>query len=235
MHYVLSGAGYLEYEGKTFYIEKDSVFFFIPGSPIRYYPDKKRPWQYAWINFVGTKVSEFLTRLRFDMHSPVIAVKNKNLISRLFLQNATECLNYPDFSDIIVTASFYKILAELFKERDISADIVSSDTSHVNKALNFINENYINPDLNIKIAASHIGINESYLSRLIKKTTGVTFTDYLARCRMNAAILLMDKGETSIKAIADKVGFSSQYYFSSVFKKYQTISPREHLKSLNKS
>lgn len=45
---------------------------------------------------------------------------------------------------------------------------------------------------------------------------------------------LFDKGNYTVKEVADMTGFSDPYYFSTVFKKLNLVSPRQHLKNIGK-
>jgi YesN/AraC family two-component response regulator len=122
---------------------------------------------------------------------------------------------------------------ELSKLKTVSNPSEHSATVDiVNRALKFIAQNYSNPNLNIKIVASNVGIHESYLSRLIKSYTKLTFTTYLTNTRINAAVEFIDNGNYFVSDVAYKAGFSDPYYFSKVFKKFNTISPRDHIKKI---
>ena len=62
---------------------------------------------------------------------------------------------------------------------------------------------------------------------------GLPFREYLSQKRISMSYVLMEKGMTSISEIAYAVGFSDPLYFSKVFKRYNHISPSEHLKKMH--
>ena len=78
--------------------------------------------------------------------------------------------------------------------------------------------------------AERFGLSVFYLSRLLKKYTGVTFTEYIALCRVEKAKEMLKEGKYSIKEISYMVGFSSQGYFAKVFHKYTGKSPSDFIK-----
>lgn len=88
----------------------------------------------------------------------------------------------------------------------------------------YIQNNLSNNALSLNTAALHLGYNKSYLSRLFKRETNTTFSDYLMSVRMEEAIRLIH--HTSLRAyqIAEKIGFSDANYFSTCFKKYTGMS-----------
>ena len=66
-----------------------------------------------------------------------------------------------------------------------------------------------------------------YLSRIFKKYTGTTFSEYLTNYRIEQAKKLLGEGKLSVKEIAYATGFNSQGYFSKIFKKYAGVSPSD--------
>ena len=52
--------------------------------------------------------------------------------------------------------------------------------------------------------------------------------DYINKFRMEKAITLMTGTELSFTEIAEKVGFTTSRYFSTVFKQYMGCSPTQY-------
>lgn len=65
------------------------------------------------------------------------------------------------------------------------------------------------------------------MSKLVKRHTGKTFTEYLTYYRISKAKSMILEGTLSIKEITYAVGFNSQNYFAKVFKKYTGFTPSE--------
>ena len=55
--------------------------------------------------------------------------------------------------------------------------------------------------------------------------------DYVTRIRIRKAIELLRDADLKIYEIAQKVGYSSQHYFSSAFKRVLGVSPLEYRKN----
>lgn len=66
-----------------------------------------------------------------------------------------------------------------------------------------------------------------YLSRMLKKETGYSFSALLNSIRLAAAIELLMEGHTKVGLIGDQVGFRDQKYFGQVFKRAFGCSPVE--------
>ncbi len=92
----------------------------------------------------------------------------------------------------------------------------------------FLNLEY---DINIKNVAEIFYYNPSYLGRLFKKETGISFNNYITLCRIEKAKELLTKTEQSCIDISTKIGFNNVTYFTSIFKKHTNMTPTEYRKS----
>ena len=66
---------------------------------------------------------------------------------------------------------------------------------------------------------------------IFKKETKQTFVNYLTHLRMETAKELLRTTNLKALEIAERVGYSEQYYFSYCFKKNISMSPLEYRKS----
>lgn len=97
----------------------------------------------------------------------------------------------------------------------------------INKILEELKSNYSNCAYSLSYLAVTVGLSESYISKVLKKETGMSFNEYLTSIRINKAneILLGEGKLTTINEVASRVGYSNQHYFSQVFKKHTGKSP----------
>ncbi len=109
----------------------------------------------------------------------------------------------------------------------------SKKTPIVLEVEKYINKNYGNCDLSIEILSNKLGISQTYLTRLLKKELGMNFIDYLTYIRLQNSIELMKEPSIKIYEIANLVGYSTQHYFSNVFKKHTGMSPNDYRMCMN--
>lgn len=102
-----------------------------------------------------------------------------------------------------------------------------SKNKYVEAATQYIREHY-REDITISTVASFLEISEGYLSRVFKKETDYTFTNYLAYYRMQMAMNLLKDCRVKVYEVADQVGYSDTAYFSAQFKKILGVSPSEY-------
>lgn len=93
-------------------------------------------------------------------------------------------------------------------------------------ALEIMQRDYADSELNLQLLAQRLNISQSYLGRQFHEYTGKTVTEYLNDIRMEKAKeLLIQNSDRSVQQIAADVGFSNPGYFATKFKKYFSISP----------
>lgn len=96
---------------------------------------------------------------------------------------------------------------------------IRSRNDWLGKALDYIEANYAKP-FRQEDVARHVNLSVNYFSYRFRQETGSSFSDYVARKRINKAIeLLRRHQELSTEEIAEQVGYSNPNYFIRLFKK----------------
>ncbi len=153
-------------------------------------------------------------------------------------RQATKCLVYN--SDNVNIIHINDIDASMLEEKFINHnyaninlnDVKDNKIKNVNKiklklfddVRNFIKEN-IKTELELEKVASNFGLSVYYFSRTFKEVTGINFSDYINKCRIDIAKELLSNGEMNVKEVCYKDGYNDPNYFSKVFKKYEGVSP----------
>lgn len=140
------------------------------------------------------------------------------------------CLGYEIRADFALVADTYAQLPGAYKEMYRRLSHVNEYSQIVIDAKNYIERNYFREDLTLSAVADAIQASASYLSRLMQRQLGMSFVDYLTDYRMKKAAVLLDSYEKDIKLyeISQKLGFSSQHYFSRVFTRHYGMSPMQY-------
>ncbi len=91
--------------------------------------------------------------------------------------------------------------------------------------MDYLSQNYAEK-ISLNQVAEQVYMNASYVSRLLKKATGKTFTDLLLEVRIEKAKELL-RGATKVYEVGELVGIENPKYFSQVFKKHTGATPSE--------
>ena len=85
--------------------------------------------------------------------------------------------------------------------------------------------NFSDKRLSTQMIAEEFKISRSGLYRSWEKNNDESILDYIQKVRLENAKVLLNETDLSIADIADKTGFSSQSYFTKVFKRENGMSP----------
>ncbi|MBW5445207.1 helix-turn-helix domain-containing protein [Cohnella sp. CFH 77786] len=120
----------------------------------------------------------------------------------------------------------YKII----KLRDQESKSKNSKT--VASMVEYMKENYLDPNLSVDQMSHSVGLSTNYMRRLFKEETGMSVSEYLTTLRMEKAKELLIKTDDPARKIGANVGFENTNYFYVLFKKHVGMTPdhyrREH-------
>lgn len=150
------------------------------------------------------------------------AVKRDDLIRQITEQKV--------FQRAIALVKEY--VGEVFDE--LSQMNSSSGQRQAALAIDYIQNNYMDPDLSLNGICSYLNISTSYFSTIFKEMTGETFIEALSRTRMEKAKELLENTTLKNYEIAEKVGFSDPHYFGISFKKMTGKTPTEYAREKRK-
>ena len=103
----------------------------------------------------------------------------------------------------------------------------------VQPAVEYIEHNYSDPQLNNTRLAIVSGISEVYLRKLFSNLFGITPAKYVTDVRIEKAKAMLSLGVMSVSEVAEAVGFSNIYHFSKTFKRVTGYTPTEYIKKEN--
>jgi two-component system response regulator YesN len=89
---------------------------------------------------------------------------------------------------------------------------------------------HINEEVSLQSLCGHIGISQTYMSRLFRKYTGLSFHHYFTSLRIEKAKGYLLNKDTLIKDAAAMAGFTDQFYFSRVFRSMTGLSPSDYIR-----
>ncbi|PYI55539.1 response regulator transcription factor [Paenibacillus flagellatus] len=104
-----------------------------------------------------------------------------------------------------------------------------TDHAEVNAMLDYIDMHF-KETITLHALSRHVSMEESYISALFKKKTGMNVVGYVNRYRIHRSMQLLKETGLSVQTIGQSVGFASEHYFNRLFKKLVGLSPGEFRK-----
>ena len=103
----------------------------------------------------------------------------------------------------------------------------NSEPPVITKARTYIHEHQTE-EISLGQVAKAVNMSSYYFCKMFKKVTGINFTDYVARVRIEKSKNLLLNPNLRVSEIAFEVGFQSLTHFNRVFKKILGQSPTEY-------
>lgn len=107
-----------------------------------------------------------------------------------------------------------------------------TNSSIIEEAVIFIKNN-LTEELSLEYVASKFNLSPTHFHNIFKYNIGVTLREYIENQRLKKAVNLLITTDLSLTQIAYECGFSSQSYFSFVFKRKFNKTPRKYAEEIN--
>ncbi len=178
-------------------------------------------------------VYDFLLNSTIDGNrNKYIIFKSANIphIQQILEQIITEYYRGEELSAKIISLYLPILFTELVRKCDkyLSDEVknmyLESNRVTVN-TLQLIKKNF--REITLSSAASELGYNKNYLSNMIKKRTGLTFTELVNKQKILSANLLIESTNVPINHIIEQVGFKNKTYFYRLYKEQYCQLPSQ--------
>lgn len=192
-----------------------------------YRAEQHGPCESYFIQFSGTMAQTYaeaildgapLRSFRVDWGSVCLDIYEK--LARLYRQPSNEK------RDVYASMLLTQLLSRLLLETD-SAQPLYVQNPYVEQTLQWIDARYAE-GIRLTEAAAALHIDPSYLSRLITRETGVSFSECVAHVRMNHAKELLRISERSVEEIAAHCGFCNASHFIRLFRSREGLTPHQY-------
>lgn len=149
---------------------------------------------------------------------------NKSLaynLSDYYIRKAKKCTQMKEIKELLFS------MALDFATRVSSTRLNGTCSLPVAKACEYIFSN-LHYNISLKDIACAVNRSEGYLSTLFKKETGMTIMEFIRKERLKEACSLLCHTSMSCQEIAASLSFSSQSYFSELFRAEMGVTPSEY-------
>ncbi len=123
---------------------------------------------------------------------------------------------------------YYELAGQVTEwfEEQLRQGMTGEVRSEIKKIMNYM-ENHLQEKITCENMANRLNMNVSYFSKLFKKETNESFSEYLIKIRIDRATLLLLHSDLTIEAITECVGLANIHYFYRLYKKRTGKSPGE--------
>lgn len=101
----------------------------------------------------------------------------------------------------------------------------------VKVAMKYMNDHY-SENIGVEDIAAITYVSPNYFSRVFKKETGKSFTEWLNNVRLDKAKIILKDLRFRVYEVAEQVGYNDYKIFTHNFKKYVGCTPKEYRENL---
>lgn len=167
-------------------------------------------------NYNKYNLSNFEKELQFCLHALINELRSKEDYYEAVCQNLYEILIY-----------------YIFRKTKTELSVASS--KKITKECRFIEEyidEHYTEDITLQTLSDLTFMNKYYLVHAFKNYKGTSPINYLIDKRIEESQHLLANTNYPVSKISDQIGFSSQSYFSQVFRKRTGLTPNQYRKSI---
>lgn len=186
-------------------------------------------------HYIHFQVDEGLLCETLQKLPTFIPIENREYYLDLFIEIEKHFQTKLESDTILLHSLVLKLIHSLEKdsEKQNKYHYFKSDKAKaIDNIINYVKSD-LTLDLSLDAISGYISISPIYLHRLFREATGMTLREFVEEERLKKAILLLTTTELNLTEIAFECGFSSQSYFSAVFKRKMNMSPRRYVKTLS--
>lgn len=115
------------------------------------------------------------------------------------------------------------------KDKISKITIKSSDDKLLERIMKVINKNIANPEFNVEMISTEVGISRVHLHRKLKELTNQSTRDLIRNIRLQQAAELLSNQKLTVGEVAAATGFSNLTHFSTAFKEAYGMSPVSYM------
>ncbi len=223
----ISGSGTLTTERGEQAVPEGHGMLLYPDEP-HAYRAAEGEWYVHWMTFHGYHIERMLHQLGL-VTTGVYSISEPVAIAALIRKAYHNLQSDHPLKGLEGSALVYQLLLDLFKYAGSSGRKSQEDQSRrLRPALEQIERDLEKP-IAVDDLATTLGVTPQHFCVLFKNLTGLRPTEYINNRRIERAKdLLFRHPSLRVHEVARQVGFESDSYFSTIFRKHEGVSPRQY-------
>ncbi|RXZ80921.1 response regulator [Paenibacillaceae bacterium] len=174
-------------------------------------------------------MNEFLALMQDQAWSAEEAARLYNQMVSIAYKHVPDNSGTIGFMDYDQMTRAYESLEQLLHH--VGALLQPQSGSHyhisndmIRSIIAYIDDNYAQ-ELTLSDLSRKFSVSLGYLSSMVKKETGITFTEYVTGKRIRLAKELLCDPSLTIEEIVHKIGYKDYFHFNKLFKKIVGVPP----------
>ena len=221
--FVLSGKGYLKYNGKSYTMCKGQSFY-IDCMEYQYYKaDTSDPWEILWAHFNGGSSYGYYQQFSRN-NSPICSFDKSSTVPSIIRQLILTHQEQNIKTEVLSSRLLVELLTEFLFTICAPDSTKTFLPKYVKEIINYLDKN-LTERITLDMLAKKCSINKYHLEKEFKKFIGISPNEYVISNRISFAKELLKYSDIAISEIAIKAGIDNVSHFINLFKKREGITP----------
>lgn len=241
MEFFCEGEGVHILNGEPMPIRRGSIYLLMPADfHTLYREDRHGDMKYFNVNFNEYALSSELIKLMSEYDAPmstIVTREDYDILYREFHALTEEYNSERPMRELMIKRIFERIIIVFWRAltRNTQGSIrhPQSSDSNVGYIVSYLRIHF-REQVSLSDMAKRVHLTPNYIGELFKRETGVSFTSYVQRLRLNYATNLLVSTDLPIADISVQSGFHSVSYFIRIFRLANGKTPLEHRNSIMK-
>lgn len=232
LFYVSKGKGSFLVNEDVFDVSEDDLIIINPNVVHTEMSKNELPMEYIVLGIEGLQFTSFTNQTEYEDYSVHNYYEFKHEIL-FYLKTLIQEIEHQDSEYEAVCQDLLEVLI-INMMRRTKANLIVAPSQKVTKECRFVEQyikNHYQEDISLELLSEKAFMNKYYLVHAFKQYKGISPISYLIQLRIQQAKELLETTNYPIAQISDSCGFSSQSYFSQVFKKACGMTPNAYRKS----
>lgn len=229
--------GYVKIDGERIPVSKNLLICTKPGSKRKISP----PYRCHFLHLA--EVDEEIADLLY--HCPVAFFPKDPVEFRRALLQVIDAYGFcDDTGSLQLAEALFSLFVLLEKElENVTGHVrtgrgrsgrTSAHPENIKMAVDYLSTHY-GEDIRLSAVAAEVNLSPTYFHKVFSRTVGCSPNDFLQNVRIRAAKKLLATTDTPLADIAAECGFSSQSYFTCIFRRTTGITPKHYRDRLHET
>ena len=241
MEFFCEGEGVHILNGETLAVKKGTIHLLTPADfHTLYKKEEFGEMKYYNVNFNEYALSSELVKMISEYGAPLATTvegEDYEILRREFAALTAEYRSEKPIREMMMKNMFEKIVITFW--RALTKNVPESKRqapkhdSNVRFIVSYLRIHF-REQVSLAALAKEVHLTPNYVGDLFRRETGVSFTDYVQRLRLNYATNLLVSSDLPIADISVQSGFHSVSYFIRTFRLASGKTPLEYRNSASK-
>lgn len=228
LFYVVNGTGAFYIDRETYPISSNDLVIISPNTEHTEQSYNAAPLEYIVLGIEGIAFLDSDTDNSKIIYNYSQKTELLNLLNLILEEVQAEQFGY----NLVCQHLLDVLLIQVIRSQKLVPVQINSVkmTKECGQIKRYLDSNY-SENITLDFLAERAHVNKYYLVHAFTKYTGLSPIHYLNQKRLQVGRELLVSTDYSISQIAQSLGFSSQSYFSQVFRKEHHMTPNDYRKS----